>query len=89
MKLYVGNLPFSTTDNDLKELFEGAGAVTSTNVIVDRNTKRSRGFGFVEMENDEDGRKAIEMFHGYDMGGRPLTVNEARPLEPREQRSRY
>jgi RNA recognition motif-containing protein len=79
MNIYVGNLPFSTTNADLEELFGQHGSVTSAAVIMDRDTGRSRGFGFVEMSNDEEARAAIEALTGHDMGGRPLTVNEARP----------
>jgi RNA recognition motif-containing protein len=82
----VGNLPFSTTSEDLATLFGRVGVVTSANVISDRETGRSRGFGFVEM-SDEDGRKAIEELGGADMGGRAITVNEARPRAPRPDRS--
>ena len=78
-KLYVGNLPFNTTDADLKSTFEPAGAVASATVIADRMTGRSRGFGFVEMASDEEAKKAVEMFNGKDMGGRKIVVNEARP----------
>ena len=82
-KLYVGNLPYSTTDADLRDLFAAAGAVATATVIMDKMSGRSKGFGFVEFENDDDAMKAIEMFNGKDMGGRPLTVNEARPMQPR------
>lgn len=83
MNIYVGNLPWSYSSEDLERLFEQHGAVTSANVIMDRATNRSRGFGFVEMESDEDARKAIEELEGLDVGGRKLTVNEARPRQPR------
>lgn len=83
MKLYVGNLAFKTTNEDLQELFAQAGTVTSASVIEDRETGRSRGFAFVEMTNDEEGRRAIEQFNGKDFNGRNLTVNEARPREDR------
>lgn len=82
-KLYVGGLPYSTTNDDLMKHFAQAGAVTSANVIVDKMTGRSRGFGFVEMPNDEEADKAIEMFNGKEMGGRTLIVNEARPMGDR------
>lgn len=82
-KLYVGNLPYSTTGDDLKSTFSAAGAVATATVIMDKMSGRSKGFGFVEMENDDDAMKAIDMFNGKDMGGRPLTVNEARPMQPR------
>lgn len=86
MKLYVGNLPFSVNSDDLEEMFSGYGAVTSAQVISDRETGRSRGFGFVEIESDDAGRKAIEEMDGADNGGRRLTVNEARPREDRSSR---
>ena len=82
MKLYVGNLPFSTSSEDLSRMFAAHGAVESAEVVTDRDTGRSRGFGFVEM-SDEDGRRAIEDLDGNDVGGRRLTVNEARPRQPR------
>jgi RNA recognition motif-containing protein len=82
-KLYVGNLPYSTTDADLRELFAAVGAVATATVIIDKMSGRSKGFGFVEFENDDDAMKAIDMFNGKDIGGRPLTVNEARPMQPR------
>ena len=78
MRIYVGNLPYSTTDEELAEMFAQFGEIQSASVVMDRETGRSRGFGFVEME-EEDGRKAIENLHGTPMNGRPLTVNEARP----------
>ncbi|KKS82703.1 MAG: RNP-1 like protein RNA-binding protein [Candidatus Wolfebacteria bacterium GW2011_GWC1_43_10] len=80
-KLYVGNLSYSTTQNQLSEMFSEAGQVTSANVITDKMSGRSRGFGFVEMANDDEAEKAIEMFNGKDMEGRKLIVNEARPLK--------
>ncbi|MDQ3819068.1 MAG: RNA-binding protein [Acidobacteriota bacterium] len=82
-KLYVGNLSFRTTDEDLREAFSQAGTVESANVIMDRETNRSRGFGFVEMASAEEAAKAIEMFNGNDIGGRNVTVNEARPKTDR------
>lgn len=81
MKLYVGNLPFSATDDQLQELFSQKGQVTSASILIDRETGRSRGFGFVEMANAEEGNAAIEAFNGYSLNGRPLVVNEARPKE--------
>lgn len=79
MNIYVGNLPFSSNSGDLEELFGQYGQVDSAAVISDRETGRSRGFGFVEMGNDEEARRAIEELDGHDMGGRNLRVNEARP----------
>jgi RNA recognition motif-containing protein len=81
----VGNLPFSTTSDDLAQLFAGAGTVVSAQVVIDRETGRSRGFGFVEMA-DEDARKAIDTLSGTNIGGRSITVNEARPRAPRGPR---
>jgi RNA recognition motif-containing protein len=81
-KLYVGNLPWSATPDSLKEEFSKAGTVIATSIISDKMTGKSRGFGFVEME-DADMENAISMFNGKDMGGRTLTVNEARPMTPR------
>ena len=86
-KLYVGSLPYSTTDQELKEKFSAAGSVDTATVIVDKFSGRSKGFGFVEMSTDEDAQKAIEMFNGQDMGGRNIVVNEARPMEPRAPRA--
>jgi RNA recognition motif-containing protein len=83
MKLFVGNLPFSTRDADLKALFSQAGEVASANVIMDKFTGRSRGFGFVEMPNEDEAQAAIERFNGHELQGRPLTVNQAKPQEPR------
>jgi len=82
-KLYVGGLPYSSTAESLKAAFSQAGAVESAVVIMDRMTGRSKGFGFVEMSADEDAQKAIDMWNGKDFEGRTITVNEARPLEPR------
>ncbi len=79
MNIYVGNLPYQTTDNDLRDLFSQVGGVISARVITDRETGKSRGFGFVEMGNAEEAREAIQRFHGYALGGRNLTVNEAKP----------
>src|SRR5438105_13930842 len=85
-KLFVGNLPFTITENDLQDLFTQAGAVIAVNIMQDRATGRSRGFAFVEMGSQDDATKAIGMFHQKDFQGRPLTVNEARPREERPPR---
>ncbi|MFO1063490.1 MAG: RNA-binding protein [Pirellulales bacterium] len=82
-KLYVGNLAYATKDSDLRSLFEEFGVVQSAQVIVDRETNRSKGFGFVEMSNDQEAQAAINGLNGKDVGGRQLTVNEARPREDR------
>jgi cold-inducible RNA-binding protein len=83
MKLYVGNLSFQTTEQDLNELFAQYGTVKETNLIMDRETNRPRGFGFVTMGNADEGQKAIEALHGRNHDGRDLTVNEAKPMEAR------
>ena len=83
MKLYVGNLAFQTSSEELQELFAQAGTVESASVVEDRETGRSRGFGFVEMASKEEGQKAIEQFNGKELNGRNLNVNEARPREDR------
>lgn len=82
-KLFVGNLSFNTTPADLESLFGQAGAVSSVNIISDKFTGQSRGFGFVEMGSSQEAQAAIERFNGYEMQGRALTVNEAKPQEPR------
>jgi len=82
-KLYVGGLPYSTTDQELREAFAQAGDVSSVAIIMDKMSGRSKGFGFVEFANDDDAVKAIDLWNGKDFGGRTLTVNEARPMEPR------
>ncbi len=82
-KLYVGNLSFRTTSEDLREAFASVGTVESATVIEDRDTGRSRGFGFVEMATPEEAAAAIEQFNGKDLGGRNLTVNEAKPRTER------
>ena len=82
-KLYVGNLPYETNEDDLQALFAQAGAVESVNVMRDRETGRARGFAFVEMVSDEDAQKAISELNEQPFGGRRLTVNEARPQAPR------
>ena len=83
MKLYVGNLSFQTSSEELQTLFAQAGTVESVSLIEDRETGRSRGFGFVEMSSKEEGAAAIEKFNGQDLGGRALNVNEAKPREDR------
>jgi cold-inducible RNA-binding protein len=83
MKLYVGNLSFDSTETDLQDLFEKFGTVSETHVISDRETGRSRGFGFVTMGSNAEGQAAITALHGKQIGGRTLTVNEARPKEDR------
>ena len=85
-KLYVGGLPYTTTEDSLKTAFAQAGAVESAVIIMDKMSGRSKGFGFVEMTNDDDAAKAIEMFNGKDFEGRTLTVNEARPMTERPPR---
>jgi cold-inducible RNA-binding protein len=85
-KLYVGNLPFNTTDEALQEIFAQAGNVQSAKIITDRDTGRSKGFGFVEMSSDQEAADAIQKFNGAEYGGRNMTVAEARPLAPREDR---
>ena len=85
-KLYVGGLPYSTTEDQLKDAFAQAGAVASAVIIMDKMSGRSKGFGFVEMSGDDDAQKAIDMWNGKDFGGRTLTVNEARPMEERPRR---
>jgi RNA recognition motif-containing protein len=87
MKLYVGNLSFSTTENDLQDAFERFGTVTDTVIMMDRATGRSRGFGFVTMGDAAAGEAAIQGLHNQDLQGRKLTVNEARPREDRGERS--
>jgi len=82
-KLYVGNLPYSVNENDLRTLFADAGEVGEVTVITDRDTGRSKGFGFVEMATEEGAQEAIKRFNGYTLESRPLTVNEARPREER------
>jgi RNA recognition motif-containing protein len=86
VNIYVGNIPFSATPDDIRQLFEPYGVVEDVTVITDRDTGRSRGFGFVEMPNASEAQAAITELHGADMQDRPLTVNEARPREPRRPR---
>ena len=83
MRLYVGNLDYATTNDELKAAFEQFGAVESATVIMDRETGRSKGFGFVDMNNDEEAKAAIEGLDGKPLGGRNIRVNEARPREDR------
>ncbi len=85
-KLYVGGLPYTTTEEDLTDAFSKAGTVESAIIIMDRATGRSKGFGFVEMSSEDEAQAAIEMYNEKDFGGRNLTVNEARPLEERPRR---
>src|SRR3954462_12226623 len=85
-KLYVGNLPFSATDQVLMDTFGQCGTVESAKVITDRDTGRSKGFGFVEMSSDSEAADAIQKFNGAEYGGRNMTVAEARPMAPREER---
>jgi RNA recognition motif-containing protein len=82
-KLYVGNLPFSATREDLTELFSQAGEIAEVTIITDRDSGRSKGFGFVEMATEEGAQEAIKRFNGFTLDSRPLTVNEARPREER------
>ena len=85
MRLFVGNLPWSVGDDELRDLFAEIGEVSDSKVITERGTGRSRGFGFIEM-GDEEGQKAIESMHGMDIEGRDLQVNEAEERKPRERR---
>ena len=87
-KLYVGNLPFSATDQSLNETFSQCGTVESAKIITDRDTGRSKGFGFVEMSADSEASDAISRFNGSDFDGRAMTVNEAKPMVPRENQDR-
>lgn len=86
MNIYVGNLSYQATDDDLRQAFEAFGQVTSARVIADKETGRSRGFGFVEMADDDEGNKAIEGVNNKEIAGRPVRVNEARPREDRPSR---
>ena len=85
-KLYVGNLPYSATDQILHDTFAQCGVVESAKVIIDRDSGRSKGFGFVEMSSDAEASNAISKFNGADYDGRAMTVNEAKPMAPREGR---
>ena len=86
-KLYVGNLPYSVRDGDLEQAFSAFGAVSSAKVMMERDTGRSKGFGFVEMGSDAEAQAAIEGMNGQSLGGRNVVVNEARPMEPRPPRT--
>jgi RNA recognition motif-containing protein len=86
-KLYVGNLPYQVRDNDLEQAFSEFGSVTSAKVMMERDTGRSKGFGFVEMGSDAEAQAAINGLNGQSLGGRSVTVNEAKPMEPRPPRS--
>lgn len=88
-KLYVGNLPFSASDSSLEQIFAQVGTVESAKVITDRDTGRSKGFGFVEMSSDAEATDAINKFNGAEYEGRPMTVNEAKPMAPRENRGGF
>ncbi len=83
-RLYVGGIPYDSTEEDLKTAFQGAGNVTFVKIIMDKMTNRPKGFGFVEMETEEEAQKAIEMFDGKEFAGRTIKVNEAKPMEPRQ-----
>ena len=85
MNIFVGNLAYSATDPDLRQLFEQYGVVDKVNLITDRDTGRPRGFGFVEMPDSQAARAAIQGLQGKDLGGRAITVNEAKPREPRRE----
>jgi RNA recognition motif-containing protein len=87
-KLYVGNLPFSATEQILVDTFAECGTVESAKIITDRDSGRSKGFGFVEMSSDSEAQAAISKYNGADWEGRPMTVNEAKPMVPRDNNSR-
>ncbi len=89
MNLYVGNLSYDMTDEDLQQVFEEYGTVSKVNIIMDRDSGRSKGFGFVEMENSEDGEKAVQELDGQEVKGRNLKVNQARPREERPRRQSW
>ena len=89
MNLYVGNLSFDTDENGLRQLFNEYGPITSVRIITDRETGRSRGFGFVELDDASAALKAVTELNGSELDGRALTINEARPREPRQQRSNW
>jgi RNA recognition motif-containing protein len=85
-KLFVGNIPYTSTEDDLKKLFGGIGQVESVSIITDRHSGRSKGFGFVEMSDDKEAEKAIKELNGNELEGRALVVNEARPMKPRDEK---
>ena len=87
MNIFVGNISFNSTDEDVRQLFETYGAVDTVNFITDRDTGRARGFGFVEMPNSREAQSAIQGLQGQELGGRALNVNEAKPREPRREPS--
>lgn len=88
-RLFVGSLPYTTTNEQLQELFSQVGPVESVNVITDRYTGQGKGFAFVEMASDEDAKKAIETLNGHNLGGRTIVVNEAKPQENRDNRPKF
>src|SRR5687767_6727971 len=88
-KLYVGNLPYSATDQILSDTFAQCGSVVSSKIIMDRDTGRSKGFGFVEMSTEAEAADVISKFNGADYDGRAMTVNEAKPMVPRDNRSEF
>ncbi len=86
-KIFVGSLAYTATDDDLAQFFAAAGTVVSAKVIIDRDTNRSKGFGFVEMSNDDEAKVAVDTLNGKDLNGREVALSEARPQAPREPRS--
>lgn len=88
-KLYIGNLPYETTEDQLKELFAKSGAVESANIITDKFSGRSKGFGFIEMSSDEEAQKAVKTLNGHQLGERTIVVNEARPMSDRKPRGEF
>ncbi|HET7320391.1 MAG TPA: RNA-binding protein [Candidatus Saccharimonadales bacterium] len=88
-KIFVGSLAYTATDDDLQQFFADAGTVVSAKVIMDRDTNRSKGFGFVEMSSDEEAKKAIDSLNGKELAGRAVALSEARPQAPREDRGGY
>ena len=89
LKLFVGNLSFSMTEDELRDTFSSAGTVQSATIIKDKMSGRSKGFAFVEMSSDEEAQAAVEMFNGKEVGGRAIVVNEARPMEKRDDRGGF